>query len=254
MAGSLTLRKIGLTGKQLRSVPEDKQVLLVQLGHVYNTIQMLQLFLVFTGKTYADDTKQKAAVAQNTLIARILASSYFEAWRVLEQSFFGTKLSAEYVPKLSVDSQQCLKRISKYFSGKNVVAEARNRFGFHFDRNDTIAELGRVVDTDAYDIFLSTTRGNSLIYLSEEVAGMSLLAAVQDVKTVSTLLEAQNALFRDIVDLSKDFQRLIEEVAALIVVEVKPNFTETTIEVTDVPELAEVSIPFFVIPPKSKSP
>jgi hypothetical protein len=249
MAGTIKVRKFTLTGGQLSTLPLNKQVLLVQLAHVYNTAQVLQLFLIFTGKQHEDDAKQKAAITQNTLIARLLASVYYEGWVVLQKSFFGTKLSTEYEPQLDPSSRETLERVKNYFSKRNVAREVRNRFGFHFDRKDVLQELGRVSATESYDMFLSDTRGNSLFYVSEEIAGMSLLSAIGAFPGVTTELEAQNVLMRDLVNLSQDFQNIIEEIVARILLSIDPPLQPTLLDISDVPEISEVAVPFFIIPP-----
>jgi len=252
VAGTLTLHKFTISGEQLASISTDKQVLLVQLFHIYNAIQVLLLYLVFTGKLAREDARLKASVTQNTLMAKFLVSVHCEAWGVLEKSFFATKLSKEYEAQLSPDGSARLDEIKRYFSKKNIVTEIRNRFGFHFDRNDIVSELQQVKPAETFDIFLSETRGNSLFYLSEEVAGMALLSAIGDLTKAATALDAQNALFRDLIDLSKSFQYFIEELTSLIVLEIKPLPTPDSFEMGNVPELEDVSIPFFVMPRREK--
>jgi hypothetical protein len=248
-SGSIQLHKMTLTGQQLSTISEDKRILVTQLAHAYNAIQVLQLLLVFTLKKEKDDAKHKALVTQNTLVARILASIEFEAWNIIQESYFRTKLSAEYAPQLTATSTAHLKKLRKYFRRDNVLKETRNRFGFHFDRTATLAELQRVDPTAEYELFVSQTRGNSLFYLAEEISGMALLSAIQDVAGVDTPLEAQNRLFRDLIDFAKSFQPVAEELVARIIREVDPTPDLVEVTLKNVPAIEKARVPFFIRPP-----
>jgi hypothetical protein len=213
----------------------------------------LQLLLVFTGKKEKDDVKHKALVTQNTLVARILASIEFEAWNIIQDSYFGTKLSAEYAPQLTAASTAHLKKLRKYFRRGNILKETRNRFGFHFDRAATLAELQRVDATAEYELFVSRTRGNSLFYLAEEISGMALLSSIQDLAGVNTPLEAQNRLFRDLIDFAKSFQPVAEELVARMIREVNPPPDLVEVTLKKVPAIEKARVPFFIRPPEPRA-
>ena len=70
---TIALKVMELSGSDLGRVPESERVLLIQLGHLHNTINFLYRWLLSShikGKSGAD---LHAALAQHNLAARTLA-------------------------------------------------------------------------------------------------------------------------------------------------------------------------------------
>ncbi len=246
---------VELTGKELQALPKDDRVLLIQLAHLANTIIVLQKWMIFcSNRSESGSIHAAAETTQQMLVMRILSGVLYEGWQMLSQSYFGTQLSKKYHSRLSKEDQECLKTLKCYFRKKeNPIKRVRNRFAFHFDRGAVESELKLVPPDARYHFYLSEFQGNSLYYLSEELVGLGMLRALEDIVDATDVSGILRCLFKDLVSISSTFARFIGAWLVLIVRDYLPGVTRddlAPIHVPDVLPLDKIRIPFFVSKPE----
>jgi len=242
-----------LRGSQLEAIPQDERVLLVQMGHLANTIMVLQKWLVFCEVRAAPKSVEAAAATtQQMLVMRILSGVLYEGWRVIQTSYFKAQLSKKYDAKLSDDGKEYLATLKDYFNHGNSITRVRNKVAFHFDRCTVVNELNLVERNKPYHLYLSECQGNSLYYLSEELVGFAMLHGVQDLTDATEIPGVLNQLFDDLVRISRAFAGFIGACLLLVLRDNLPSLEWNDLErinVPDVPALDQVRIPFFVSKP-----
>jgi len=247
------IRAIELTGRQLEALPSEERVFLVQMGHLANTIMVLQKWLIFCQvRAPSQKIESEAATTQQMLVTRILSGVLYEGWQVIHESYFKAQLSKKYDAKLTDDGKKCLASLKKYFDGENKVKTVRNKSAFHFDRATVENELSLVERDKSYCLYLSGFQGNCLYYLSEELVGLAMLHSVQDGTGATEIPEVLQRLFDELVHISRAFSGFIGACLLLVVRENLP-FLEwdnlKRISVSDAPPLDQIRIPFFVSKP-----
>jgi hypothetical protein len=238
----------------LRAMPEDERILFVQLSHITNDIAILHKLLLFTHKTSDSEIIRDSIVAQGSLAARLLAGVLYEAWQVLQSTFFNSTLAKTYEDLLPNEPSGALRELKAYFRGGNTISTVRNHFAFHYDRGAVQDYLDCMDEKSAelYHIYLSDDHGNSLYYLAEEISGMAMVKALGSVSPGLTPGEAHQRLYEDLIAVSGHFQTFASGCMILVLdkycqVEGAVPYTEAIID--DGPPVNEVAIPYFVSRP-----
>lgn len=251
---TLALNVMELSGSDLRRIPEIERVLLIQLGHLHNSINFLYRWLLSSqvkGKTGAE---LHAALAQHNLAARTLAGVLCEGWTILERSYFRAKVSQQYANELGMEGSAALERLKKYFSHSNLLKTVRDRFAFHFDPEEVLTQLQAFRDSDASRLYISGDVGNSLYYLSETVLGLSLLNALGNPVDRDTMQAVNDRLHDDILQIAKAFDDFIGEYLGVVVTKHVPRDRwdrAKEVQLT-VPSSDCLNLPFFVSRPETK--
>ena len=158
----VSIKVVELSGADLAVVPEAERVLLVQLGHLHNTINLLRRWLLSARPEGRTEAEVHAALAQHSLAARMLAGILCEGWMVLQKSFFGAGVSRGYANDLSTKGAAALATLKCYFSQTNLLKTVRDRFAFHFDRDEILRQLRAFGESDSSTLYISEEAGNSL--------------------------------------------------------------------------------------------
>jgi hypothetical protein len=251
---TIALKVMELSGSDLGQVPESERVLLIQLGHLQNTINFLHRWLLSSqikGKTGAD---LHAALAQHNLAARTLAGVLCEGWANLENSYFGTKVSQQCANELSLDGSAALEKLKQYFSHSNLLKTVRDRFAFHFDRKDVLRQLQIFRDSDTSLLYISEEVGNSLYYLSETVIGLSLLNALGNAVDRETMQAINDRLHDDVLLMAATFGHFIGDYLGIVVTKHVPadRWNKRREVKLTVPASDRLDLPFFVSHPEAK--
>jgi hypothetical protein len=236
-------------GNQLRDMPEDQLVILVQFSHLINCIAIFHKLLIYTSTDYDDKVKEQANVAQRMLIARIHAGVLVEGWRVLTSSFFTSSLSGSYGDRLSDLGKTALKELKQYFSSSNLLTEVRNRHSFHFDRKAIIDYLPNIENDSEYDIYLSESQGNSLLYLAEEVCNMALIRTCKEFTKSAEEVQALKSFYDQLLEISRHFFQFVHEVISCIIydhLDKNGEYPTERISLLDLENIRDPKIPFFV--------
>jgi hypothetical protein len=252
---TITLQVMELSGSDLARMPESERVLLIQLGHLQNTINFHYRWLLSSqikGKTGAD---LHAALAQHNLAARTFAGVLCEGWMILESSYFRTKMSQQYANELSVDGSVALKKLKQYFSHSNLLKTVRDRFAFHFDRRDVLKQLQLFGDSETSLLYISEEVGNSLYCLSETVIGLSLLNALGRAEDRATMQAVNDRLFDDVLQIAAAFGQFIGDWLGIVVTKHVPAVRwdkRKEVKLT-VPGSDCLDLPFFISHPEARN-
>jgi hypothetical protein len=251
---TIALQVMELSGSDLGRVPESERVLLIQLGHLQNTINFLYRWLLSSqikGKNGADF---HAALAQHNLAARTLAGVLCEGWAILESSYFGAKVSQQYASELSMDGSAALEKLKQYFSHSNLLKTVRDRFAFHFDRKEVLRQLQVFRDSDTSLLYISEEVGNSLYYLSETVVGLSLLSALGNAVDRDTMQAINDRLHDDVLLMAAAFGHFIGDYLGIVVTKhiSADRWDKTKVVNLTVPASDCLDLPFFVSQPEAK--
>ena len=249
----MKIEKYEITGEKLKSMPIDVRILFVQMAHLSNCISMLQKLYFYTHDQSSDEVKKQASVALGALMIRTLGGIISEGWSVMQKSFFSTKLSKKYEPKLTKEGRKSLASLKKYFSQKNLIHELRNKFSFHFDRTALENYITKIEDDRIYPIYLSENQGNSLFYLAEDIVGLAMVNTCVDLLEAEDPLDANMQYHRDLLDVSNWFYQVTHECLALITRDYlgkEDGFVTETILLSDIVRMDEPKVPYFVSKPK----
>lgn len=229
------------------TVPEAERTFIIGLGHIVNEINLLQKLLYWTAPSVEEyDIIRKAHSSQATTVAKLFAGKLLEAWKFLQYSYFGSRISAEYYEILKAEGREAIDNLKQYFSRRNIVFTIRNNFAFHYSANHMRDGFSLTPDTDEWQVFFSEASGNNLYYLADLVANFSMLNSIdpRDHK------EAMDRLLRELVDISKWFI-IFGDACWIIVIEKYLRDINSGIPIQEVnlegcPKINEVEIPFFI--------
>jgi hypothetical protein len=122
---------------ELAKVPEAERTFLLLLGHLANELAVLSKLFLFCSEFESDDKwKRRAAPAQALVVGKLLVGKLSEGWELLQQSFFGSKLSQLFEPRLSPEAKEAIHHLKRYFGKENLIRNVRNRYSFHYSVED----------------------------------------------------------------------------------------------------------------------
>ena len=241
------LHRVDLTREQLDRIPDGERRLLVLVAHASNELNTLaKLFHFAAGSTADEGLTSQAETMQALVLARALTGKIYEFWQLLQNSFFGARLSREYEPLLDTESAASLDELKRYFGKENLVAIVRNKFAFHYSGDQIDAGYAALVDGDPLQIYLAKHNANTLFSFAETIAGRPMLEAIRPGDPTGA--------FESLVAETSRMVGCIGMVAAGLMVvcmqrNIGANLYElgaTAVSVDGVPESQAVRIPYFI--------
>jgi len=169
--------EIKITKKQLQSLPDVERILVLQFGHVCNELSFLNKLLLMVSDTEAEGLEKKAMVAQAMIVIRLYIGKVFEAWRMLERDYFGSKLSKSLDTKLGPKGKSSLEALKTYFVKKNLLSSIRNDFSFHYWAEHLPKAMNAFDDSREFQLILGEAYANTLHKFSEEFVTVAMLEA-----------------------------------------------------------------------------
>lgn len=239
----MEIKQIKITKKQLQSMPEEDQTLLVLLGHIANELSILHKFLIFSSaRDGSSGIESQVRVAHFILIARLYVGKLLESRNLLNKIYFGTKLSLKYDTTLSAEGKKCLDKIKKYFSNKNLISDIRNSYAFHYDVARLKPQLDQFGDNEEFDILIGGPFANNYYLISEEIISKAMLAQIDKDKKKATEM-----LMDDLLDISNAFMHLIGHINVAVFELHFPSkdFKQSLIDIKEPTVLDTFRIPVF---------
>jgi hypothetical protein len=172
--------RVVVPNDKLLGMPETERVLLVQLGHLCNELSFFNKLLVFASDLTARGMERYAMVTQSMIITRVFIGKIFEAWRMMERDFFGSRLSKELEPALSQNGKEALSKLKRYFGQSNLISTIRNTYSFHYDADNIEATLRTLPTDKPLEMFLGENYSNTLHYFCEEIVSTAMLSAASE--------------------------------------------------------------------------
>lgn len=243
----IQLHHFTLSKAQLDAIPEPERVLIVLLGHAANELSVLTKLFHFCSSHEADiPVLIEARNAQALVMGRLLTGKLYECWKLLQSSFFGSRVSKQYEPLFDPEAAAALENLKKYFGRKNLIETVRNGFAFHYAPDQIQAGYDTIGERDALDVYLSKTNANTLYVFAETVAGRSLMeriSAGDHARSIGTLIE----------ETSRVIGWLNEVIAACLLTCFRLHvggdlyaLGAKVVEVEGAPDWQSVTIPYFV--------
>lgn len=249
------MRHVSLTEEDLLRFPEDERTLFAQLSYLHSSINVLRRWIIASRSDQMDRKPQlHAAIAQQQLAGRFLAGVLYEGELLLRQSLFGTDVSQRYAAQLTDEAIRSQRSIKAYFRKENAFKAVRDKFAFHFDREEVGARLSALPKGSRFPLYISSEQGNSLYYLGEEVVGLAMLQTVGKVAGVDSPVDALRAFQKDLLAVSGDFDVLVAEYLRLMMQGNLPAEVLAAAERVDlgqVPPIDEIETPYFVGRPRA---
>ncbi len=237
----------------LEQIPDDERVLYVLLGHLANELNVLNKFFFFS--SHFDTTKKwltRAHTMQSLLFARLLIGKISEGWQLLQQGFFGTKLSKTFETAMTDAAKSALDNLKRYFGKDNLITNARNRFSFHYSLADTRTALKTAPDSDEWEIYLAEQQVNGLYYVSEIITSYALLEMIEPG-------DHRKAMDRLVHESSQVVGWLLAFIGGYMIVITEKYFLDENgklllepIDIGGVPSADSIEIPYFVSEEKIK--
>ena len=113
----MKIRRIPLSKDILLRLESADRTFLLLAGHMQNELNLVHK--AFTWCLHNRPTDRASSIEglangmQAMIYARVLAGKLCEAWQVLEEAFFGTKLSQRVESRLHPIAQEALQKIKK---------------------------------------------------------------------------------------------------------------------------------------------
>jgi len=231
---------------KLFAMPEAERVLLIQLGHLCNELSFFNKLLLFTSDLNTRGVERYAMVTQSMIVARVFIGKIFEAWRMIERDFFGSRLSKGLEPALSEDGKQALSMLKVHFGQSNLISKIRNTYSFHYASDNIESALKSLPGDKSLEAFLGENYSNTLHYFCEEIVSSGML-------TVSGETDPQRAMDRiigELVEVSGHFIDFTGHTMAAIFErhfgQSLADFETEELEVAAPSSLDSFKIPFFI--------
>ncbi|NIO28523.1 MAG: hypothetical protein GTO29_08220 [Candidatus Latescibacteria bacterium] len=166
-------------------------------------------------------------------------------------------MSKKYALILHHEANKPLDSLKEYFDkNESMIERVRNKFAFHYDTED-IKEYMKLIDPkNDYYLYLSEVWGSSLYNIATEISGMSMINAISELTESKDPYKVHQQLYKELVDVSRDFNTFINHCMILIIVEhlgEDGKFPADEVEIEDGPPMDHVIVPYFVEKPESNN-
>lgn len=209
--------------------------------------------LLFLCTKFEQEPKWKAHAhaAQAFILARTLAGKLYEAWNVLHEGYFRSKLSQAYSASLEASAIEALTQLKTYFGPKNLINLVRNNFAFHYSLGHANTSIPEDTPQDDLAIYLHETNGNSLYYFAEYLMSKALIDAISPTDPEAALGNLLSEMSTVIASFNEFVQGLLFVVLDNHIGEDVLRRSVQQVDLGAVARSSDIEIPFFieVIPP-----
>jgi hypothetical protein len=238
----MKLFKIEIAKSKLSLVPESERVFFIQVGNFLNDLSVLQKLSYFSAnKKTSDSIVRGAQNSQALFLMKVQAGKLFEGWRMLQQNFFGTALSAEYEQELQDFERESLGRIKKYFSSENLISSIRNKFAFHYSSGDIKGLINGAPDSEVFEIFMADAHGNCFYSISHILVMYAILKSTG----LSNIDGAMKKVLHEMLQVTRWFVDFLGG-CLLVFARRHLGFEHAEVEIPDPPDINEIDLPYFV--------
>lgn len=171
----MDIYEIKITKAQLQSLPDTERLLVLQFGHVCNELSFLNKLLLMVYDPKAEGLKNKAMVAQSMIVIRMFIGKLFEAWKMLERDYFGSRLSKSIDIKLAPKGKTSLDALKAYFGKSSLLSSIRNDFSFHYWDDHLSKAINAFDDSHEFQLILGQAYANTLHKYSDELVTFAML-------------------------------------------------------------------------------
>ena len=239
----MKLTKANFSKKQLNQLSKKERIFFVQLTLLLDELMILAKCVKFASNPMKvkQEAERTAQYTQALFFIKILAGKIYEGWRMFQTSYFSSQLSQKYDKLLSVPARKSIKKLKKYFAKNNRIHEIRNKYAFHYDRENIEDQLNHVTQDETLSMFISKHQGTSLFAFSDTIINSAILNSINP----NDQQKAMDTLFEEVIlKVCKWFQNFGYGFVELIMERLEFDCEE--IELEDVQSIEDVKLPYFV--------
>jgi hypothetical protein len=247
--------RISLTKADLDKIPHDERVFYLMAGQLSNDINILTklLWFAFNQHMKTEEVVKEASLSQTLLVVKLLAGKLYEGHSLIRSLFSAKKLYQKYKDHLNDAGRDSLQKINKYFANaNNIIKRIRNEFAFHFD----VRELDGIYDQlpsngELPEYWGTEYAGYNLFYGSEIITVIAMMKVTGE----SDQTKALQKIFAETTGVSVWFGQFVQNYSSLLL-GIFLAMTQEDVErapriaFTNEPEIDQVPLPFFCLPPK----
>jgi hypothetical protein len=257
MIAMTQLAALTLTKAQLDQIPADERLFYFMAGQLHNDINILTKLLTaainevkLVGK---EPPKRSAAIAQVLLLLKLTAGRLYEGHKMISETFSAKGFLKKYKAEMSSDTFVSLDTLNKYFGGKSAIQRIRTKFAFHLDAESIAATYANAPPEFTSVEYLSERyAGHNLFHTSET---LSLIALVGDglenwQDTIDQIVGDITVTCGTVRTFLMGFIGIVFDKHLGLTME---HLEAASITITDDPSIDDVRLPFFCLPPRSKT-
>jgi hypothetical protein len=160
-------------------MPEDERTLFVGTLLAANEIDGLRKLVLLADRTKASNKVEQAARGfHEMMLLRTFATKVYEAYGFFKKASNFSAFRSDYVRNATLPEQaaalnEAKSKLGKYFGRTNMLHHLRNGLGAHYEVRSFRLDPDDIEDIDSF-IFIAEQGGNSLYFVSEEIAAKRL--------------------------------------------------------------------------------
>jgi hypothetical protein len=246
---------IRVTKQDLDSLSEKERLLLLQLGHLGNDLNILVKLSGFLQRQSSDGKPEvRAQMGMFMMVTRILGSKMWEGWDMIKRCYLEEdELQNFPIHKIGQSAIESLREVfekmdTKIGRNKRNILEVLRNSEFHYDQSWFERTLAEVPDEFSSCVLTQRATGNMFFGISEDFVSLRLLRLTGK-KSVE---EAVGIVYDTLLPVYADFHVLIAALHSALLEKAKGPLPAERLEVHSVP-FDSVVIPFFVDDPRAGS-
>lgn len=236
--------------REFQKLTPEERALFLLLGNLSNQVNVLwKIVIIALNRDPADPVDERVSAAQTQILVRLTIGVLWEGWRLVESRLLGSKLGAEFVPKLDAPAKAALDSLKKRFGASGMLAAVRNSFAFHApstsEMEAAFQEAARAEPSeDVWSIYVTSGLLNCFFHASDLVIAHGISKAVGE----SVLLQSHKKLLNALGPISNELSELIFGfIAAIFRKHVGDEMDATVVaKFGDAPNISQLQLPFFV--------
>lgn len=246
----LKISRVPLQKSFLLGLTEIERRLFLLCGQLIFELNILNKMRLWTLGFASDpkDVNRHATVMQSEYFAKLLGATLFEGWECLKKDLHNSG-ARHVVDALSAEAVESHGRLKKIFGKGTKLNKVRNVLAFHYNPKNSAASLEELIasDPNMQELVLGGILSNTVLTPSMYSAWFAL-ARQYHPTDVQQGLEAFGA---EVHKVFPELQTLAEGVILMLIErDLGKNWGAAGIEeeLTDVPLLSDIKIPFFIRP------
>lgn len=236
----------GTLDKQaLLAVPERERRLFLACAHFQNELNILHRAVVWSSDfTSNNEAMRSGQLAMTLFYVRLMAGKLHEAWKAFGKLMFSSPETIALQASLSPRGREALKRLKKYFGGRNLIAGIRNDFAFHFTPEALEDQLRKT--EEPLSLYVENKTGvNTLVYFAEVLATF----AISDRADSRGLEMGLDAVVREVGEIGGEFVSLSDSLLHVLLTRFGAEVWQGAASEVELPPLKQfdsVEMPWFV--------
>lgn len=244
--------RVAISKAELRKIPENERNLLLLASHAVNQLSVMRKLLIFSLNYESPNEIEKTlSAAQSQTILRFLLGSLAEAWEMLKRPVNQKIVGKDYAETIGADGVSAFKNLKTQFGRSSLLHRIRNTVAYHHPEGTELLEaFEETPEGEDWSWYPSDTINNSYYLVSDFVISARIikLTGESDIRVAfRAVMDLARQTSNDLIDFLLYLMRAI--VSRHLGSEVLSLRRGTGITVEGVPNIYNVSIPFFTYRP-----